>query len=208
MAEAFMKKKIDSLRKDAKKDSNDNSNKSTKRKTVTSPVGRDNRNNPEEDGMVSSLRAKINLLEKDVKRRQESYVMRERRDKEEIDGLQRELQALKSGKKRIIGGEKRMQIVKEMHAQIMKNVDNVQTTTSRILQEQERDLLRAFRARLFDVQNELEKEKSKSEEGASLWIEKNRQLEKDLEWAKEMADRLERVNQQLTQDNTTLKAQF
>jgi hypothetical protein len=208
MAEAFMKKKIDSLRKDAKKDSNDNSNKSTKRKTVTSPVGRDNRNNPEEDGMVSSLRAKVNLLEKDVKRRQESYVMRERRDKEEIDGLQRELHALKSGKKQIIGGEKRMQIVKEMHAQIMKNVDNVQTTTSRILQEQERDLLRAFRARLFDVQNELEKEKNKSEEGASLWIEKNRQLEKDLEWAKEMADRLERVNQQLTQDNATLKAQF
>ena len=60
----------------------------------------------------------------------------------------------------------------------------ISTTTSRILQEQERDLLRAFRAGLFDVQNELEKEKSKSEEGASLWIEKNRQLEKDLEWAK------------------------
>ena len=34
------------------------------------------------------------------------------------------------------------------------------------------------------------------------------QTEKDLEWAKEMADRLERVNQQLTQDNATLKAQF
>ena len=125
-----------------------------------------------------------------------------------IEDLRREVEELKTGKKKLIGGDKRMKIVKEMHAQIMKNVDNVQTTTSRILQEQERDLLRAFRARLFDVQNELEKEKSKSEEGASLWIEKNRQLEKDLEWAKEMADRLERVNQQLTQDNATLKAQF
>ena len=203
-----MKKKIDSLKKEAKKENNNDNNKSTKRKTVTSPIGRDSRNNAEEDGMISGLRAKVNLLEKDVKRRQESYVMRERKDKQEIDGLQRELEALKAGNKQIIGGDKRMKIVKEMHAQIMKNVDNVQTTTSRILQEQERDLLRAFRARLFDVQNELEKEKSKSEEGASLWIEKNRQLEKDLEWAKEMADRLERVNQQLTQDNATLKAQF
>ena len=201
MAEAFMKKKIDSLKKEAKKENNNDNNKSTKRKTVTSPIGRDSRNNAEEDGLISGLRAKVNLLEKDVKRRQESYVMRERKDKQEIDGLQRELEALKAGNKQIIGGDKRMKIVKEMHAQIMKNVDNVQTTTSRILQEQERDLLRAFRARLFDVQNELEKEKSKSEEGASLWIEKNRQLEKDLEWAKEMADRLERVNQQLTQDN-------
>ena len=202
-----MKKKIDSLKKEAKKDTNEG-NKSIKRKSTTSPVGRDSRNNPEEDGMISSLRSKVNLLEKDVKRRQESYVMRERRDKQEIEDLRREVEELKSGKKKLIGDDKRMKIVKEMHAQIMKNVDNVQTTTSRILQEQERDLLRAFRARLFDVQNELEKEKSKSEEGASLWIEKNRQLEKDLEWAKEMADRLERVNQQLTQDNATLKAQF
>ena len=37
---------------------------------------------------------------------------------------------------------------------------------------QERDLLRAFRARLFDVQSELEKEKNKSDDGASAWIEK------------------------------------
>ena len=162
-----MKKKIDSLKKEAKKDTNEG-NKSIKRKSTTSPVGRDSRNNPEEDGMISSLRSKVNLLEKDVKRRQESYVMRERRDKQEIEDLRREVEELKSGKKKLIGDDKRMKIVKEMHAQIMKNVDNVQTTTSRILQEQERDLLRAFRARLFDVQNELEKEKSKSEEGASL----------------------------------------
>lgn len=74
--------------------------------------------------------------------------------------------------------------------------------------EQERDLLRAFRARLFDVQTELEQERSKSDDGASVWIEKNRQLEKDLDWAKEMADRLERVNQALTRENARLKTEF
>jgi hypothetical protein len=41
------------------------------------------------------------------------------------------------------------------------NIDHVQEQTARILQEQERDLLRAFRARLFDLQTELEKEKSR-----------------------------------------------
>ena len=103
-----MKKKIDSLKKEAKKENNNDNNKSTKRKTVTSPIGRDSRNNAEEDGLISGLRAKVNLLEKDVKRRQESYVMRERKDKQEIDGLQRELEALKAGNKQIIGGDKRM----------------------------------------------------------------------------------------------------
>eukprot|EP00505_MAST-04D_sp_SCG-Rhode-Island_P001089 Stramenopile-MAST_4_protein_1089 len=199
MAQEFMKSKIESLKASAQ-----NSNLSKRKPTSPMMYSGDN----ESDSLVSGLQAKVKLLEGDVKRRQESYVARERKDREKIILLERELESVQSGKREIIGGDTRMKIVKEMHGQIMKNVTNVQATTARILQEQERDLLRAFRARLFDVQNELEKEKSKSEEGASLWIEKNRQLEKDLEWAKEMADRLERVNQQLTRDNATLKQQF
>lgn len=78
--------------------------------------------------------------------------------------------------------------------------------------EQEKDLLRAFRARLFDIQSDLEKERSKRDEGAAMWIEKNRQLEKEIDWIKEMADRqckilinrLERVNQGLIKENQRL----
>jgi hypothetical protein len=161
-----------------------------------------------DDSASANLRKKVKVLEDDIKRRQESYVQRARVDKDQIDNLSHKLREATAGNRALIDGDTRMKVVKEMHQQILKNVENVQSTTSRILQEQERDLLRAFRARLFGVQNELEKEKNKSEEGASLWIEKNRQLEKDLEWAKEMADRLERVNQKLTTDNTTLKQQF
>ena len=84
----------------------------------------------------------------------------------------------------------------------------MQEQTSRILQEQERDLLRAFRARLFDVQTELEKERARAEDGAAVWIEKNRQLEKELEWAKDMADRLDRHNQALAGENSRIKTQF
>ena len=86
-----------------------------------------------------------------------------------------------------------------MQNQILENVELVQDRTAKVLQEQERDLLRAFRARLFDVQSELEKEKSKKEDGASAWREKCRQLEAELEWSKEVADKLERVNQNLLQ---------
>ena len=95
-----------------------------------------------------------------------------------------------------------------MHGKILNNVGQVQDRTARILQEQERDLLRAFRARLFDVQTELEKEKNKTDDGASAWIEKSRQLEAEVDWAKEMADRLDRVNQALARENSRLKTQF
>lgn len=49
-------------------------------------------------------------------------------------------------------GNHSMENLKNMHQQILHNVEMVQDRSSKILQEQEKDLLRAFRARLFDVQ--------------------------------------------------------
>lgn len=49
-------------------------------------------------------------------------------------------------------GNNSMDSLKNMHQQILHNVEMVQDRSSKILQEQEKDLLRAFRARLFDVQ--------------------------------------------------------
>jgi DNA repair exonuclease SbcCD ATPase subunit len=115
---------------------------------------------------------------------------------------------VKAGKSSWMKGDEKMQRIRSMHTKILNNVGQVQDRTARILQEQERDLLRAFRARLFDVQTELEKEKNKTDDGASAWIEKSRQLEAEVDWAKEMADRLDRVNQALARENSRLKTQF
>lgn len=101
-----------------------------------------------------------------------------------------------------------MDNLRRMHRTIMDNVDQVQDRTSQILQEQEKDLLRAFRARLYSVQEELESEKNKTDDGASAWIEKSKQLENEVEWTKELADRLDRLNQSLTRENQRLKTQF
>ena len=137
-----------------------------------------------------------------------SYIRRERSFNGRIEELEGELDKVKSGRSAWMTGNSKIEAIREMHSTVMGNIDAVQGRTAKILQEQERDLLRAFRARLFDVQTELEKEKSRSDDGASAWIEKNRQLEKELDWAKEMADRLERANQSLSKENSRLKAQF
>ena len=165
------------------------------------PVG-DGDNDP------SSLMAKISLLERDLERRQESYVSRERAYKTRIDELEEELLSQRQEKTGWMKEDGKMNQLKAIQGQILNNVELVQDRTARILQEQERDLLRAFRARLFDVQSELEKEKSKKEDGAGAWIERCRQLEAETEWAKEVADRLERVNQTLMHENSRLKSQF
>lgn len=160
------------------------------------------------DESTMSLHAKIAQLEKDLERRQESYITRERAYKVRIDELEEELSAQRESKTGWMKNDSRMGNLKGMHTQILNNVELVQDRTARILQEQERDLLRAFRARLFDVQAELEKEKNKKDDGAAAWIERSRQLEAEVEWAKEVADRLERVNQTLLQENNRLKGQF
>eukprot|EP01031_Cornospumella_fuschlensis_P039657 gene39657-48280_t len=156
----------------------------------------------------SSLHTRLAQLEKDLERRQESYITRERAYKMRIDELEEELAAQRESKTGWMKSDSKISKLRAMHSQILGNVELVQDRTARILQEQERDLLRAFRARLFDVQTELEKEKGKKDDGAAAWIERSRQLEAEVEWAKEVADRLERVNQTLLQENNRLKSQF
>jgi hypothetical protein len=155
-----------------------------------------------------SIKGRLLLLEKDLERRQESYVTRERAYKAKIDELEEELAIQREKKTGWMKSDVKLANLKNMQYQIIDNVSLVQDRTAKILQEQERDLLRAFRARLFDLQTELEKEKSKKDDGAGAWMEKSRQLEAELEWSKEVADRLERVNQTLTQENDRLKSQF
>ena len=148
------------------------------------------------------------MLEKDLERRQESYISRERAYKSRIEELEGEVLSVREQRTGWMKADAKMLKLKKMQGAIMTNVELVQDRTARILQEQERDLLRAFRARLYDVQTELEKEKSKKDDGASAWMERTRQLSSELEWAKEVADRLERVNHALTQENKRLKGQF
>ena len=175
----------------------------------SAPAGRGSKSGASDvDGDPTSLVNKINTLEKDLERRQESYVSRERAYKTRIDELEEELLSQRQSKTGWMKEDSKMQNLKKMQNTIVNNVELVQDRTARILQEQERDLVRAFRARLFDVQTELEKEKSKKEDGAGAWIERSRQLEAEVEWAKEVADRLERVNQTLLQENNRLKSQF
>ncbi|CAM9844075.1 unnamed protein product, partial [Laminaria digitata] len=57
-------------------------------------------------------------------------------------------------------------------------------------------------------QTELEREKGRKDGGDSAWIERTRRTEAELDWAKEMADRLDRVNQGLSRENSRLKSQF
>lgn len=169
---------------------------------------------------------KVESLQDDLKRRQESYIRRERQYKAKIDELEQTAARLRAEK--VVAHEdtdESMKDIRNLHESIISSVGQVQDRTSNVLRgtftinlvknitrrnivEQEKDLLRAFRSRLYDVQTELENEKNKTDEGANAWIEKCNLLESEANWAKEMTDRLDRLNQSLIKENLRLKNQF
>ncbi|CAK4779502.1 unnamed protein product [Aphanomyces euteiches] len=173
-------------------------------KTAASP-GDSGPLNPDDEEYMKSV---IEKLEQDLARRQESYVRRERQYQVRIEELERMLSDSRAKKSSSVSHDDTMNSLRSLHKNIMVSISQVQERTGKILQEQEKDLLRAFRARLYSVQEELETEKNKTDDGASAWIDKSKQLETEVEWTKEMADRLDRLNQSLTRENQRLKTQF
>ncbi|CAM9614149.1 unnamed protein product [Ectocarpus sp. 4 AP-2014] len=170
---------------------------------------------PLDEDQLQAMKQKVETLQADLSRRQESYIRRERAFNMRIEELEEEVGSLKSGKMSWMQGNHSMESLKNMHQQILHNVEMVQDRSSKILQEQERALpgyvlpySYGTRARFVHPQTELEKEKTRKDGGDSAWIERTRRTEAELDWAKEMADRLDRVNQGLSRENLRLKSQF
>mmetsp|Transcript_2199 Transcript_2199/g.4847 ORF Transcript_2199/g.4847 Transcript_2199/m.4847 type:complete len:426 (+) Transcript_2199:250-1527(+) len=162
------------------------------------------------DQAAEELQADVDTLRGDLDRRGVSYERREMDYVNRIKTLGAEIERVREGRGQEGGTDPadKFDELKAFHAEIMGNLDLVDTRTTKILQDQERDLLRAFRARLFDVQTELDREKSKKDDSAAAWIQRSRQLEAEVDWAKEMADRLKRVNTELGKENNELKKKF
>lgn len=152
--------------------------------------------------------AQLQTLENELKRKQEDFSRREHAYKLRVKELTQELDNLKAEHTKWMHADPKMCELKKMHQEIVQNVGRLQAHTVKLVQEQERDLLHAFRSRLFDVRRELERERAKKDDGASAWIERSRKLELDVDQERERADKLDRINHSLNQENSRLKQQF
>lgn len=164
---------------------------------------------------VQSMMDRNDELERDNKRREENYALRELKLKGKIEDLEDDINNERMTTSEWMKTDSKMAKLKYVQGKIGENVNSVQEKTSNILQEQERDLMRSFRARLFDGQDTEKAHKShdrdkhnKKDVGASHWKERSRQLEVEVEWAKEVHARLERVNHALELEQGRLKGQY
>ncbi len=68
---------------------------------------------------------------------------------------------IKSGRSNWVNESGAMQEIRVLHSKILENVSASRSRMQLVLQNQERDMVRAFRAKLYDVQTELERERNK-----------------------------------------------
>lgn len=165
----------------------------------------------DQDEDYSSLKVKYDALkircekaEEDSDRRRKSYAAREVDYKYRIQELEAENRMLLDERLSWTSTDKKFQRIRSLHQAVIHNIECARTSATESLQEQERDLLRAFRARLYDVETELEKERSKSGD-TSVWVERSRMLGAEVARRKEVEIQLRTENEELHKEVRRLR---
>ena len=91
-AEQRMQKKINTLKRDIKTDEGNSNTKNTRRSTPSTRGSPNNNGSEDTESMTSNLKKRVNTLETDLKRRQETYLAREQTDTTRIRVLEQKLE--------------------------------------------------------------------------------------------------------------------
>eukprot|EP01016_Furgasonia_blochmanni_P007651 TRINITY_DN13069_c0_g3_i1.p1 TRINITY_DN13069_c0_g3~~TRINITY_DN13069_c0_g3_i1.p1 ORF type:complete len:242 (+),score=77.75 TRINITY_DN13069_c0_g3_i1:65-790(+) len=97
-------------------------------------------------------------LHEDLEKRKEKYVSREVEFRKIIENLQEELRSRSA----IDQSEKRnLETISALHSKILDNINNIQVKTSKVLLDQEKDIIRFFNTKINEVKRQFEEEKIK-----------------------------------------------
>ncbi|CAD8195975.1 unnamed protein product [Paramecium octaurelia] len=133
------------------------------------------------------------------------YVQREMEFKKTIDELQQELRsrtALDQTDKKI------MEMIYKDHSKIIEGINNIQLRTSKILVDQERDIIRFFNNKINEIKKQFQEEREKKGQNDKEYIQKENQLISELEWIKRIAQKIDDENHQLMQKYKELKVEY
>jgi len=175
---------------------------SSKSVTKTASGNRDEKDTIIQDLMkqLEGEREKNRSLEDQYKFRVASFVKRETMTKNKIESLERRLNEGADHDEH----EQRMLVIENMHKSVVAGIECIQNNTAKILQDQERELMRAFRARLQEVSKDLQAQNMrKGDQGTELQA-RHRRVVAELHEAQELAQDFDRKNQQLQADNSKL----
>lgn len=174
-------------------------------KLATKPMGA---GRDERDMQIAELQRQLDSekernrnLEDQFKHRVATFAKRETQTKNKIELLERRLNDGPETDEHA----SRMDIIENMHNCVISGLECIQNNTAKILQDQEKDLMRAFRARLQEVSKDLEAQRSKKGEHSTELQAKHRRVVSELHEMQELASTFDKKNQQLTAENMKLQ---
>jgi len=160
----------------------------------------------------SELENKFKKLEDDYRvlthekdEKEHRYVKREVGYRKLVDELHDELRRDFS----LQGNErKRMEEIAGLHSKILDNVNNIQLKTSKVLLDQEKDIIRFFNNKINEIKKQFEEERIKRGKKDQSYEVKEKQLIAELEWIKDIAQKIDQENHTLMKKYMDLKAQY
>lgn len=198
-------------RQDYSKDSRPPTSGSGKARPQVSANALDIQNKTKElEELLADERKKAAQLSREMENRQLRYVKREQEYRKALLEYETELRS-RSALSKVTLNEttyKHLDRIGKMHEQIIGNIGTVQSKTSLILDEQERDITREFNAELDKLMKELEEEKQRKIEGVGSFAEKEARLRTDLERMKVRIELVEQTNKALHKRNRELKIEL
>lgn len=85
----------------------------------------------------------------------------------------------------------RMQQIFELHGKILENISTIQNKTSKILVQQESDIIRFFHKKINEIKEKFKEERINKGEKDQEHIQKEKQLISELEWMKNIAQKID-----------------
>lgn len=131
---------------------------------------------------------------------------REKEYREIIEDLQKQLNS------RVMlhtqNAEENRGVRKELHTQIIDNINHIQTKTTNVLAEQEKDIIRFYNTQIKNLQQDFRQKNEEQSNQDQEFHKKENELISDLEWIKMISDRIDTENHSLMKKYMDLKINY
>lgn len=157
------------------------------------------------ENKCKKLEEDLEVLRHDKQEKEHRYVKRETGYRKLVDELHEELRRDFS-----LNGEdrKKMEGIAALHSKIMNSINDIQLKTSKVLLDQEKDIIRFFNNKINEIKKQFEEERIKRGKKDQSYEVKEKQLIAELEWIKDIAQKIDQENHTLMKKHMELKAQY
>jgi len=157
------------------------------------------------ENKYKKLEEDVKVLQHDKEEKEARYVKREGGYRKLIDELHEELRRDFS----LNGNDrKKMEEIAGLHGKILDNINNIQLKTSKVLLDQEKDIIRFFNNKINEIKKQFEEERIKRGKKDQSYEVKEKQLIAELEWIKDIAQKIDQENHTLMKKYMDLKATY